>query len=113
MRAFLHHTSLKLATTNGTFEVMRPCSAFFYNCRSPRDSSYVSSFAALQQVRLSLCMSEMWDTVPAKVEVLGRGNVQLRIRAETVTKWIATPTVLPPPSGIGQAKQPKFNVDRA
>jgi hypothetical protein len=40
-------------------------------------------------------------TVSAKVEVLRKGeNVQLGIRAETVTEEITMPMVLPPPPSI-------------
>lgn len=66
-----------------TIEVSRPCSAVSCNFRIRRDSFCASAFAVLQQVRLSSCMSEYGYTVPAKVKILGRGNVQLKIRAAT------------------------------
>lgn len=83
MKASLHHTAPELAIDTATIEVSRPYNAVSCNCRIPRDSSCASVFAALQQARLSLCMPEYGYTIPAKIKVLRRRNVQLKIRAKT------------------------------
>jgi hypothetical protein len=99
MKVYLHHTMFTLAMTDtalrqsdlivSLFAVFAPCATLLMGPSLPL-SNGPASHCACPKYRY---------TVLAKVRVLERGNVQLNIRAETVTEEIRTPIVLLPPSG--------------
>jgi hypothetical protein len=98
MKVYLHHTIFTLAMTDTALRQPDLIMSLL-TILAARATLLMGPSLPLSNGPASHCACPRYRyTVLAKVRVLGRGDVQLRIRAETHTEAIATPMVLPPPS---------------